>query len=78
VIAAAERGGRARYLSFTNLVEAFTLAAMPRGQRLELSPIREAMQRVEAALGIKRPLAQRAFKTGSVSLFVEDLASSAT
>ncbi len=61
------------YLSFTNLVEAFTLAAMRREHRLQLSQIRKAIKYVESEMGIERPLAQQAFKTDGVSLFVEKL-----
>lgn len=69
VIVPSEQG----YLSFTNLVEAFTLAAMRREHRLQLSKIRKAINYVENEMGIERPLARQEFKTDGVSLFVEKL-----
>ena len=40
------------YLSFTNLVEAFTLAAMRREHQVKLSQIRAAIHLVERELGV--------------------------
>lgn len=60
------------FLSFTNLVEAFTLAAMRRDYRLKLYQIRKAILFVESRMSIARPLARQEFKTDGVSLFVEE------
>lgn len=59
------------YLSFTNLVEAHTLAAMRREYQVKLDKIRTAVRFVEKKLGVPHPLARQEFKTDGVELFVE-------
>lgn len=59
------------YLSFTNLVEAYVLAAMRREHGVRLDKVRSALSYVERELSVARPLAREEFKTDGVDLFVE-------
>jgi uncharacterized protein (DUF433 family) len=60
-----------RRLSFVNLVEANTLAAMRRDYRLKMPNIRAALEYVSDQFGVKRPLCDQQFETNMADLFVE-------
>jgi uncharacterized protein (DUF433 family) len=62
-------------LSFTNLVEAYVLAAIRRKHRIPLPKIRKSLEYLTRKLGAKRPLIDREFATNGVDLFVEYLGS---
>jgi uncharacterized protein (DUF433 family) len=60
-----------RYLSFVNLVEAHVLASMRRQHEVKLPKVRRALQYVSRQFGIVRPLADLAFQTDGLDLFIE-------
>lgn len=60
-----------RRLSFINLVEANVLAAVRRDHGVKMHSVRSALDFVRRALGVQRPLADQAFATDGVGLFVE-------
>jgi uncharacterized protein (DUF433 family) len=60
-------------LSFLNLVEAHVLAAIRRKHEVPLPKVRAAVSYVAKSLKVKRPLADVAFVTDGVNLFVRRL-----
>lgn len=58
-------------LSFVNLVELHVLSAIRREHRISMPNLRRALEYVEHALGLERPLASRRFQTDGVDLFVD-------
>ena len=60
-------------LSFLNLVEAHVLAAIRREHRIPLQKVRRALEYVERALGLERPLSSARFETDGVDLLVREL-----
>lgn len=62
----------ARFLSFTNMVEAHVLAGL-RSAKIALEKIRTAVHYVERHFKVKHALAREQFKTDGVDLFVERL-----
>lgn len=59
-------------LSFSNVVEAFVLAAMRRVHNVSMQRVRKALRYVGSELGYARPLVHARFRTDGVSLFVQD------
>lgn len=60
-----------RFLSFNNLIECYTLAAMRRDHGLKLARIRAALRYVSERMGAVRPLLHSNFTTDGVDLFVK-------
>lgn len=61
-----------RYLSFYNLIEAFTLNSMRRtDHRISMPNVRKALAYVERIIGEPRPLLTQRFLTDGVDLFLE-------
>ncbi|MFO0756555.1 MAG: DUF433 domain-containing protein [Byssovorax sp.] len=58
-------------LSFSNVVEAFVLAAMRRVHGISMQRVRKALRYVGGELGYPRPLVHARFRTDGVSLFVQ-------
>jgi uncharacterized protein (DUF433 family) len=58
-------------LSFSNLVEAYVLAAMRRKHKFSLPTIRRGLKLLTERLGSERPLLTEQFATNGVELFVE-------
>lgn len=58
-------------LSFSNVVEAFVLAAMRRVHRVSMQRVRKAVRYVGNELDYARPLVHARFRTDGVSLFVQ-------
>lgn len=57
--------------SFTNIVEAHTLRALRKTQRVRIDAVRKTVRYVERKLATARPLASRAFRSAGVELFVD-------
>jgi uncharacterized protein (DUF433 family) len=64
-------GPHARFLSFTNLVEAHVLASMRRVHEIKMYKVRSAIAYVEREFDVKHALAREVFRTDGVDLFVE-------
>ena len=62
------------WLSFLNLVEAHVLAAI-RSERIPLSRIRDSLDYLSRTFQLTHPLAEKAFQTDGVDLFVEHMGS---
>lgn len=60
-------------LSFINLVEAHVLLAIRRKYGVRMSQVRPALEYMRRELRLDHPLAQAAFQTNGVSLFVDHL-----
>jgi uncharacterized protein (DUF433 family) len=58
-------------LSFANLVELHVLSAIRRKHRISMPKVRRALDYVQSALSLTRPLASRRFQTDGVDLFVD-------
>lgn len=59
-------------LSFSNLIEAFVLAAMRKVHGISMQRVRKALKYVGNELGYERPLIHAGFRTDGVSLFVQN------
>jgi len=63
--------GPRRLLSFSNLVEAFVLAAIRRHHGISFPKLRRALKYVGETLHVARPLINASFQTDGASLFIE-------
>jgi uncharacterized protein (DUF433 family) len=59
-------------LSFTNLVEAHVLNALRREYRIDLKKVRRALTVLQRLSGSPHPLADHAFETDNINLFVQN------
>jgi len=64
---------RRQHLSFMNVVEAHILAGIRRKHGVELLQVRRALDYVQKARGLRRPLIDQSFQTDGRFLFVEEL-----
>lgn len=58
-------------LSFTNLIEAYVLAALRRQHRIQMHKVRDATVYLERKLRLKHPLASEQLETDGASLFIQ-------
>jgi uncharacterized protein (DUF433 family) len=65
------RSGPPRLLSFSNLVEAFVLAAIRRHHGVSAQKVRRALKYVGETIGVARPLIDESFQTDGADLFIE-------
>lgn len=63
--------GTARLLSFHNLCELHTLAAIRRHYRIPMPAVRSALEYLEERMGTHRPLLAADFLTNGISLFIQ-------
>ena len=59
------------FLSYTNLVEAFVLSSLRRKHQIDLYKIRAAIKTLERGFNSRHPLAEHAFETNGIDVFVE-------
>ncbi|HZF13778.1 MAG TPA: DUF433 domain-containing protein [Thermoanaerobaculia bacterium] len=58
-------------LSFTNLVEAYVLAALRRRHGIKMKKVRDALSYLQRELGLPHPLATEALESDGTSLFLQ-------